>query len=290
MKILNRKIDLPERIFAISLLFVLLSFLAFYLIDLRNIYGARDALFETSGAYFFFSYQPFFFQHWGRNSGFAEIIQWTFLGGSSVVASFCAAKMHNVNKKLFRFWIIISIAFLLMLIEDAGNLRHTLMSYIQWIFEERDQGIMGTLTEFTYFAILGGIPLYALIRYWSEIKNFTKTKIYLLIGFAFYALAASLSFLGTALEGLLPKNLYTVMGERFYEFALTLGDPQLQSIWEEWNSGSWFKIEFFLFDSLIEENLEIIASGALLAACVAFLLYITKERGKRGNRTNHSPK
>ncbi len=273
MKIFEKTPKLPELIFLISLFAVLTSFLLFYLVDLKNTFGLRDSLFETSGKYFFFTYQPFFFQHWGRNGGFAEIMQWSFLASSALIAAFCAGKMHSLNKNLFKFWAIISVAFMFMMLEDAGDIRHTFMGYVQWAFDEADQGIMGTLTELTYFAILGGIPLYALIRYWKDIKVFTRTKVYFLIGFFFYATAASLSFLGTALEGFLPKNLYTILGERFYEFALSIGDQELQKLWES----SSFNIKFFLMDSLVEENLEIIAAGALLSGTIAFLLYIKRK-------------
>ena len=269
MKIFKKNLKLPEYIFLFAILAVLSALAIFYFVDLRNAFGFRDVLFDTSGKYFFFTYQPFFFQHWGRNGGIAEIIQWSFLASSSVIAAFCAGKMHSINKNLFKFWTIISVAFMFMMLEDAGDIRHTFMGYVQWAFNEADQGIMGTLTELTYFAILGGIPLYALIRYWKDIKVFTRTKVYFLIGFFFYATAASLSFLGTALEGFLPKNLYTVLGERLYEFSLSLGDVGLQKHWES----SSFNIQFFLMDSLIEENLEIIAGGALLAGTIAFLLY-----------------
>lgn len=265
-----KKIQLPEIIFSLALFVVFFSFLAFYFIDLQNLWGTRDALFSTSRAYFFFTYEPFFFHHWGRNSGLAEILQWSFLGGSTIMAAFIAGKTSFTNRKLSAFWKIISIAFLLMLLEDAGNLRHVLMSYVQWMFNEPDQEFMGTLTELIYFSILGGIPLYALIRYWKEIKVFTKTKIYFIIGFVFYAIGASLSFLGTAFEGLLPINLYTFLGRNLYEFSLSIGDPGLEKYWRE----SSFNIEFFLMDSLIEENIEIIGAGALLAASLSFFLYI----------------
>lgn len=279
MKIFGKSLKLPEIIFLFAILVVVLALLIFYFVDLRNAFGFRDVLFDTSGKYFFFTYQPFFFQHWGRNGGIAEIMQWSFLASSSVIAAFCAGKMHSINKNFFKFWAIISVAFMFMMLEDAGDIRHTLMGYVQWIFGEADQGIMGTLTELIYFAILGGLPLYALIRYWKDIRIFTRTKVYFLIGFFFYATAASLSFLGTALEGFLPKNLYTLLGEKFYEFSLRIGDSELKELWVNFEADSWFKINFFLMDSLVEENLEIIAGGALLAGTIAFLLYIKNNKG-----------
>lgn len=272
-KLFGKNINLSEIIFALSISAVIISLILFYLVDLRNVFGSRDGLFNLSGSYFFFTYRPFFFHHWGRNGGVAEIIQWSSLGIAAILAAYNAGRMQFINKKLSSFWAIMSVGLLFMLIEDAGDVRHTLMGYIQAIFDEPDQGVMGSLTEITYFGILGSIPLYALIRYWHEIKKFTRTKIYLLIGFLTYAIAASISFLGTALEGILDKNLYTVLGENFYQIAIKLGGPSLQNQWDNWETSGWFSIEFFLMDSLIEENIEIIASGALLAAVLSFYIY-----------------
>ncbi len=265
----NRFFRISRLVVTLTLTLVILSYLAFYFIDLRNIFGLRDFLFSTEGSYFFFTYRPFFFQHWGRDGGIAEVFQWFFLGSSGLIAMFSATKMHNKNRGLFMFWLLMSIAFILMLIEDAGNIRHLTMSYVQWIFNEPDQGVMGTLAEFLVFSVIGGIPLYALIRYWNDIKSFAKTKTYLLLGFFFYGLAVSFSFLGTAFEGILPVNLYAFLGKFFYDFSLSLGDQNLEKIWSE----SSFNIEFFLMDSLFEENIELLGSGILLAACISFLYY-----------------
>lgn len=272
MKKVKTSLPLPELIFIFAILSVFISMLIFYLVDLRNVFGLRDMMFGLSGDYFFFSYRPFFFHHWGRNGGLAEIVQWFMLAGSGLLAALTAGIVKLKNRRLYKFWLILSIGFILMLLEDAGDIRHTIMGYIQALFDEPDQGIMGSLTELILFSILAFIPLYALINYWQDIKIYSKTKIYLLIGFAFYGLAGLSSFLGTALEGLLSKNLYMLLGEKFYQLALFLGDSQLKNQWESWQADGWFSIEFFLMDSMFEENIEIIAAGALLAATVSFLI------------------
>jgi hypothetical protein len=80
-----------------------------------------------------------------------------------------------------------------------------------------------------------------------------------------------LYFLGTAFEGIIDKNFYTMAGDRIYDMALYLGDKDLSFIWNEWNeTRSNFQIGFFIMDSLIEENLEILSSGSLLAAAISF--------------------
>ena len=265
----------PENIFVLAVFLAIFSFVAFYLVDLRNFLGLRDFLFNTKPDYFFFTYHPFFFHHWGRNSGFAELIQWTFLAGSILVSAFLAGSFldkKKENKNLFYFWLIMSISFVLMLFEDTGDVRHVWMSYVQAIFDEPDQGLFGTIFEFVYFAVLGGLPLYALIKYFKDLKKYKKVKNYILIGFVFYALAGGFSFIGSAFEGIIDKNIYTILGEKFYNFCLVIGDADLKNIWANWNENNWiYQIEFFLMDSLVEEGLEIIGGGAFVTASFLFL-------------------
>jgi hypothetical protein len=210
--IFTKPLSLPDFIFIFSVLAVLISIVIFYLVDLRNAFGLRDGLFSTSGAFFFYTYEPFFFHQWGRSGGLAEIIQWAFLGTAAIVAAYSAARVSFINKNLKVFWTILSAVLIFMLLEDAGGVRHTIMGYVQWVFNEPDQGIMGTSVEFLYFAILGGAPLYALIRYWKDIKAYVRSVVYLLIGFVFYGASQALSFVGTAFEGLMDKNIYDLNG------------------------------------------------------------------------------
>ena len=277
----KKKWQYPEYILLSVILLAILSLLIFYFVDLRNLWGLRDALINTKPDYFFFTYRPFFFQHWGRNSGFVELIQWSILGASALLAAFLSGRELLKNKKLSIFWLLLGISFILMLIEDAGDIRHTLMSYVQAITNEPDQGIFGTLFEFLYFAVLGGLPLFALVRYWSELKGFNRVKKYLVIGFIFYALASGLSFIGTAFEGMMDKNIYDIFGERFHNFCLQLGDAELPSFWQDCNErSSNFQIGFFLLDSLIEENLELIGAGAILAGIGSFIINTRNKKEK----------
>jgi hypothetical protein len=273
-----KKINLAEIIIIIGISLVLFSFLAFYLIDLHNIFGWREALFNTQRYYFYFSYHPFFFQHWGRNSGFAEVFQFLFLAGSIIISAYLAGTQRKVSKRQFKFWLLLAISFTLMLLEDAGNLRHTFMSYVQAIFLEPEQSWGGSSFELLYFGLLGGLPLYTLIRYGGFLKRYRKTKIYLIIGYVFYFLAGSLSFAGTAFSKVFDKNFYSQAGYRFYNLSLKIGDKNLTEIWTNWQANSSFPINFYLMDSLVEENLEIIGASALLAAIISFLIYIKRDK------------
>jgi len=261
-----QNLGLPEYIMIFASTYVALAYLLFYAIDLRNIFGIRDWLFTVEGVYFYFTYTPFFFQHYGRNSGFAELVQWGFLGASMFLAAWYAGRAYIQNKNISKFLMILSIAFVLMLIEDAGDVRHTLMSYVQLAFDEPDQGIFGTAFEALYFAGLASVPIYALIRYGTELRTYNKAFWYIIYGFIAHALAASLSFIGTAFQMLLERDVYTIMGDMFVSFSFKIGDEALPMLWESWNAQNWlYQIGFYLMDSLVEENIEIIGNAAFLA-------------------------
>ena len=272
------RLALPEYVIVSALLLVLISFVLFYLIDLRNLWGIRDWMFSLERVYFYFSYTPFFFQHYGRNSGFAEIAQWGLLASAVSIAFWLAGAARPSRPKLAHLGFLLGIGFVLMLAEDAGNIRHTLMSYVQLAAGEPDQGVVGTLFEAAYFSILGGIPLYAMIKYGSVLREYGRAFTYMITGFIFYAVAAGLSFAGTAFQMLLDRDLYTILGDAMVRLSFRLGDANLPALWESWNQGNWFyQVGFFLMDSLIEENLEILGGAFLVAALLTVKLCLDKE-------------
>ena len=261
------KFALPEYVLLAALVFVGMSFLLFYLIDLRNVFGIRDWLFTVDRAYFYFTYTPFFFQHYGRNSGFAELAQWSLLASAIALAFYLAGSVRVQSATLARLSLLLGMGFVLMLFEDAGDVRHVLMSYVQLAAGEPDQGIVGTLFEALYFAVIGGIPLYALIRYGGTLRQYGRSLHYIIIGFVLYAMAAGLSFAGTAFKLLLDRDLYTILGDGMVRISFFLGDAALPQLWEEWNAGNWlYQVGFFLMDSLVEENIEILAGAFVVAA------------------------
>lgn len=283
-----KKLGLPEYIFGAAVLIVAASFLTYYLVDLRNFLGLRDAMFTLRPEYFYFDYMPFFFGHWGRNSGPAELLQYSGLAASVVIMAFCAGKVHSrmaikpgeatvQNKKLFMFLLLMAIGLAVMLMEDAGNIRHTLMGYVQAWAGEPDQGLFGSAFELLYFAMVAGLPLFALLRYGSALKEYARARMYVWIAFAGYFLAASLSFIGTAFSMLMDRDVYTMAGEKFYDFSLRLGTDGLGEMWQVWDAAHWsFQIGFYLMDSLVEESIELIAAGAFVAAAITILIKIKK--------------
>ena len=265
--------------------YITLSFVLYYLIDLRNVFGSRDFLFSSEGVYFYFTYTPFFFQHYGRNGGFAEVVQWSLLAGVVVLALFYAGKWFDRERQLAYFWLLFGLGALFMLLEDAGDVRHFFMSYVQWMAGEPDQGLWGTLFEGVYFIFLGSLPLIAFFYFRNIIKQQGKVYIYMLWGIILHAIAATASFVGTAFQMTLERDIYTILGDGFKALSLSVADPEVATLWQQWDSQNWlYQVDFYLMDSFFEENLELLGNAFFLAATLSvFSIYVTSVTVKEKN-------
>ena len=257
---------LPEIIAGAALLSILGSLLLFYLIDLRNLWGIGSFV------------NRLFFHHWWRDGGPVEWLQWACLASASLMGAFIVGRVYSRKNRAVSFWAVMALAFALMLIEDAGNVRHRLREYVQFVFGESEgQGIMGTVTELLYFAVLAAIPLYALARHGRAVMTTVRTKAYIVVGFIAYALAGSLSFIGSAFSALFDRNLYHRAGDLLYRLSLRLGDEDLAHAWtrisnEAVDAANF--IQFNLMDSLVEESIELIGAAAFLAGTISYLLLV----------------
>jgi hypothetical protein len=88
------------------------------------------------------------------------------------------------------FWTVMGVALLLMLIEDAGDVRHEIRRIVErWTGLPRHTGMLDRVVEFSYFTLLASVPLYALLRYGKHLRSQAESLSYVLAGFGFYALA-----------------------------------------------------------------------------------------------------
>ena len=266
---------LPEFILGSAIFSILISLVVIYLVDLHNFLELRDFLFSVNPAYLFFEHRPFAFYHWYRNGGIAELLQWGALGGAAFISAFLAGKLQGKDKKAYLFWLIIGIALVFMLIEDAGDPRHTIRSYVQVVFSEAVQGTMGTITELIYFSILAMIPTYAILRYGKILLESLRSFVYILLGFISYAVATILSFLGDGID------LYHNLGAEFRHWLVSKGDDSVAQQWQAWEAEEgWNFIDYFLMDSLIEEAIELIGAAAFLAGAIAYLIFYFNSAAK----------
>ncbi|MBF8436519.1 hypothetical protein I0Q91_05480 [Halanaerobiaceae bacterium Z-7014] len=238
-----------------------------YLIDARNIFGLQDFLINNLDT-------PFFWYHWFLTP-VEEPLQWYMLGATFFVFSFIAGiAFMNKDKNTFKFWGLMSLGLLFMLVEDAGDVRHTYRAIITRIFEAEGYGFMGTIFELVYFLIIGLILLFAIYKYYSVYKDYKNTKLYLGLGYVFYGLGVSASFVGSAFNPILGFSVYERIGVIFVE-NIFLNNQQIIDAYilatEQTN------INFMFMDRVFEESLELLGAAGLLCSGLYFLIaYLNK--------------
>jgi len=234
----------PGTLVAVVLGWLLIVWIIFIAIDIMNLIDI-----ELS--------QPV----WTRlfNDRPVEWSQWFLLAFAIVASAYLAGKL-DAGKKVMaaRFFFLLAIGLGLMLIEDAGDIRHTLSS---WLHEATGPFIFGlphrVVSDVPYFAALAAVPLYAVFRYGSYAWESAGTRFYLPLGVIFYALAAVCSGLRHL------GDFYIKVGLRLDSFLFGGRFPVPDGMTQE-------RAHFFIVDSVIEESVELLAVTMIFAAILAY--------------------
>lgn len=209
-----------------------------------------------------------------QNNGPTEWLQWLALAGGSITAALTAGWWFSRSttdgptqwrdkqalvepaqrRRLGWFWLLFAGGLALMLIEDAGDPRHQISDVVRSVTESR---MLGFLAEMGCFAVVGALPLVAIVLFFRDIRLARWARGYLLPGVAAYALAGGMS----ATSGI--GDWYNHLGE----WVVAQFAPGLT----EFDYGPRFRTGFWLMDSLVEESIELIGAALLLAATLAGL-------------------
>ena len=253
----------PGIIFYFILGFVGLSLLLTILFDVLNIFGVKGYMVQTLDV-------PYFWFHW-YVIPFEIPIQWYLLGITLIVFVINAGVAHERhNRKVFGFWLLLSIGLVLMIVEDAGNVRHEFRWMLESVAGEEQYGLLGTTFELFYFAVIGFIMVYALFAYRQAYWDHYQTRNYLFTGYVFYGLGVSSSFLGSAYESVVGFSLYEKTGD-FFISRFFIRD-EITALANEIALENFEDISFMFMDKVYEESLELIGAGALLTAGVFFMV------------------
>jgi hypothetical protein len=188
-----------------------------------------------------------------------EWMQWFLLPAATVTAAYLSGRLHALGDRgAANFFLLFSIATGLMMIEDAGDIRHVISDYVEWIFGERILGLpVMVVTDVPYFALLAAVPIYALVRHGRDAWRSPGARPYLVLGFGLYALAGGAS--GIRHLG----DLYVRVGRRLDAWFLGGRFPAPDELTQE-------RAHFLLVDSLVEESVEAMAAACFLALVLAF--------------------
>jgi hypothetical protein len=228
-----------------------------YLIDIRGLFGLNEKFLAGNTP------NPFIFNFLFKNYGSVEHLQWIILLG----CVFLCCSIHGREKTLghknaVKFFLILGIGLCVMVLEDAGDLRHNLSREITLLTRQvYGRNPAKILTEFGVYFLLGFLMVFPVVVYLKKINFTVIQKRYLFLGYLMYALVAVMSAsrylfnwydkTGRRILNLLPiknKELWTAVNEKLKETS-----PHPDPL------GFWF------MDSLIEESIELIAATCLLA-------------------------
>jgi hypothetical protein len=210
---------------------------------------------------------PFWFMAF-MGGGPIEYLQWLCLGAAALTAVWVSSLQAQQNEhEASMFWRLFAVGTMLMLIEDAGNTSKLIMAVLQ-----RYLDLPYGLARLPVFLLIGGVMLYALLRYWNVVLASKGVRGYLFSGYAAYGITQFLS---------VPFSLIgdqTPAGERLLSLPLLNRLPRLsEPIWgaTEDNTGTVF------MDFVVEESIELLGAGLLLTAATrARLRY--RARSKQG--------
>lgn len=197
-----------------------------------------------------------------------EWSQWIILILAIAAAAYLAGRLAAEDRAgASRFFFLLAIGLGLMLIEDAGDVRHTISGYVSAMIGYEIFGLHhAVVTHVPYFAALAALPVYAVLRYGRYPWKSVQTRFYLGGGVLLYAVAAlggGLAFLNDFYVGLGAWVDRVVLGGRLPVPAGTAPSAA----------------HFMLMDSVIEESVELLAVAMLLAAILAFAGYVRSGQG-----------
>jgi hypothetical protein len=238
-------------ILSVTLVYLLACYFLFLVVDVFDVLGSRELLGRDDG-------MPLWFHLFGEAMP-TEWLQWSWLASTSIVAAMAASRAFSVSRaQIARFLLLLSVAGALMLIEDAGNVSHQQAQLLQQITGESDLARVGG--RLPVFVVIAAVPTYALIRYWSALREYPYSHRLFLAGYGIYGLAAFSS---------VPANLAFDFYDRAGGWVVdTLLGGRLVPVEDYWGiDGDATRLVFM--DFVYEESLELIAAGLLLAAALS---------------------
>lgn len=264
----NQKWRLRDYHIAIFVVAVVAFFIIFsFFVDIYNFLGLRDWLDDQARLA-----MPFMWHYIFSEGGPAEVLQWLFIGLLIMLGAYISGKLHALgeNKEVATFWLLFSVLAVLMMMEDAGNVRHFLKDRGTLLIMEKR--IVGIMTELAYFGLMALIPAYAILRYGKYLLPSKRTAVFLLLGCFFYALAVGMS--GT-------RDImfwYDSAGELIYQWTAALGGAELLELYQEADAfleeRGHISLQYRFMDFLVEESIELLGAGFLVTSAYSYLEYM----------------
>ena len=245
--------------------FLGLFWLAVFLIDIVNPADYRVEVFErVTGlpAVFF----------WGfREGGPVERAQWMLLGTTAVLcASVALIARRRRTPGLILTFLVGVLGFMLMLMEDALNVRYWIAFELAVPLLEGDPMILRSLSDLAVYSLLASLMLFFFLRVHALGGNHLRFRRHLWLGYAAYGVAALAS--ATRYIG----DYY----ERVGVYLLRRISPDLLDAFQPGWGIDQELVGFWFMDLFLEESLELVGASALCAAILR--IWILNREGEVG--------
>jgi len=240
------------------------TWLAFFAVDVFDVANSRGNIrhlpFNDQGLVLIWLF---------GEGGPIEILQWAS-NICSLGLCFSFAILHDSRgepyiSRTFRFG---TMGFLLLLLEDIGNVRHFFaLSIRYYLYEEMDYTGEGmqvhTISDIIFYSLLGALMVYFFWRVYPALKKASHARSFLIVGYICYGIAAFAS--ATRYIADWYEHLGSILIAPVY--------PNMNSIFLADNTDyTMHSLGYWIVDLLLEESLELIAASALLTT---FLIYMS---------------
>ena len=195
-----------------------------------------------------------------------EMLQWLCLAGAVLTAAHLWGRGAGMGWPQAAAYGVLAVGLAVMLLEDAGNIRHRVgrIVFIDLLGHATASSVAKNLFELCFYSALAGLMVWPFLRHGRRMPLGLRAAALLLAGYAAYALAAFTS--ATRYIG----DWYVRAGGAI-RTATGAEGPAWDALADELAGRPWpaVTVEFWIMDGLVEETLELIGAGCLLAGLLA---------------------
>jgi hypothetical protein len=236
----------PQTLLLAVATFVTAAWMIFIAVDILDVAGTRARVARPMWTYLF-------------NDHFVEVTQWVVMAVTVLAMGYVAGRLRWMGHRgASTFFFLLGIGLGLMLVEEAGDVRHTISGEVQRSFGTEIFGLpYQFVSDAPYFAALAAVPLYAFIRYGRYAWRAPSARSYVVAAVVLYAVAA----IGSALRHI--GGLYISVGAAVDRYFFDGRFPPAPNMTQE-------RAHYFVVDGPIEESIELFAATCMLAIVLAF--------------------
>ena len=186
-----------------------------------------------------------------------ELLVWATLGVLALVSANISGRLRlRGEERPAAFWRLIGVGAVLMLMEDAGDVRYIFHQWVEIAGILADHPHQLPIVEAIWYAVIASVFAVAILRHGRAVLGSRATVVLGTVGVVAYAVAS----LGSLSREVFPW--YVDLGARLE--ALIPGELPRPPGWHDIN------VHWFLTDRVFEESFELLGAVFLLAAALAY--------------------